>query len=86
MKKLLIPIMVLSSILITSCTDSKREKMFNYGNEFKIELYSGGHLVRTWVSTGKVSSERESDGYYFKDKATGKLVEVTGDIVITNND
>ena len=85
MKKLLIPIMLAITTITTSCTDSKREKLFNYGNEFKIEMYSGGKLVRTWISTGKVSSEAQSDGYYFKDKATGKLVEVAGDIVITNN-
>lgn len=86
MKKLFILLMTISTIFMVSCTDAKQEKLFNYGNEFKIEMYSGGQLVRTWISTGKVNSEQGSDGYYFKDKATGKLVEVTGDVVITNND
>lgn len=70
---------------LASCTNAEKEKMFNYGNEFKIEMYSGGVLVRSWISTGKVNSEEGSDGYYFEDKSTGKLVEVSGDIVITNN-
>jgi hypothetical protein len=30
-----------------------------------------------------VYSEEGSDGYYFEDKATGKVVEVSGDIQIT---
>jgi len=86
MKKGSVLLVVIATLFMVSCTDSKREKLFNYGNEFKVEMYSGGQLVRSWISTGKVNSEQGSDGYYFKDKATGKLVEVAGDIVITNND
>lgn len=62
------------------------QKNSNYGNSFKVEMYSGGKLVRSWESSGKVSSEDNSDGYYFKDFDTGKLVEISGDIVITNLD
>lgn len=84
MKKVSILISVIALFLVSSCTDAKREKMLmNYGKEFTVEMYSGGQLVRTWTSSGKVSSEAQSDGYYFKDKATGKLVEVAGDVVIT---
>lgn len=84
MKRILIAVALFGAL--SSCTDSSREKMFNYGNSFKVEMYSGGKLVRSWISTGKVSAESGSDGYYFKDKATGKLVEVSGDVVITNAD
>lgn len=42
-----------------------------------------GSVARTWISSGKVSSESNSDGYYFSDKKTGKLIEVTGRLVIT---
>ena len=73
------------AILITlnSCTDATKAKMGGYGDEHKVEMYSGGKLVKEWVATGKVQSESNSDGYYFNDKETGKLVEVSGDIVIT---
>ena len=84
MKKIQIILTLVTIIVMVSCTDARKEKMFNYNNEFKVEMYSGGQLVREWISTGKVNSEDGSDGYYFKDKSTGKLVEVTGDIVITN--
>lgn len=84
MKKLSIILIGFALITMASCTDSMVEKSFNYGNEFKVEMYSGGKLVRSWVSTGKVHTENGSDGYYFKDKSTGKLVEVAGDVVITN--
>ena len=66
-----------------SCTDAQRAKVGGLGDEFKVEMYSGGKLVRTWTSTGKVSNEKNTDGYYFKDKDTGKLIEVSGDVVIT---
>lgn len=67
----------------TGCTDAGRAKMGGYGSTFKVDLYSGGKLVQTWTSTGKVLSEESTDGYYFNDKVTGKLVEVTGTLVIT---
>ena len=66
-----------------SCTDAQRAKVGGLGDEFKVEMYSGGELVREWTSIGKVSSEGNTDGYYFKDKTTGKLIEVSGDVVIT---
>ena len=41
-----------------------------------------GTVIKVWESTGNVSNEAQSDGWYFKDEATGKLVEVTGTLVI----
>lgn len=69
--------------LVAGCTDATRSKLTGYGDQFKIEMYSGGVKVREWTSSGKVLSENGSDGYYFNDKSTGKLIEVSGDVVIT---
>lgn len=67
-----------------SCTDATRAKIGGLGDEFKIEMLNcDGSVARSWVSSGKVLSEENTDGYYFKDKATGKLIEVTGRLVIT---
>ena len=78
---------LLSLVLIAnSCTDAEKGKYSNFGNKFKVELVSGGIVVRSWISTGKVSSESQSDGYYFIDSKTSKLVEISGDIIITNAD
>lgn len=79
-------ILLLAVVLIsaTSCTDATRAKIGGYGDEFTVEMINcDGSVARTWVSSGKVQSEAESDGYYFNDKASGKLIEVTGRIVIT---
>ncbi len=83
MKKLTMTIMVAIALMGVSCTDAELSKIGGYGDEFLVEMYSGGQLVRSWVSSGKVLSESGSDGYFFKDKATGKLIEVAGDVVIT---
>jgi hypothetical protein len=73
-------------ITLSSCTDAGKSKMFGFGNKFKVEVISGGQIVRTYTSTGKVLSEEQSDGYYFTDAATGKLVEVAGQVIITQLD
>ena len=70
-------------LCLVGCTDAEISQLQSYGSPHRIELWSGGQKVREWTSTGKVLSESESDGYYFCDKETGKLVRVTGDLVIT---
>lgn len=87
MKKALLLIGILSMLFIFSCTDAKRSKLGGYGSNFKIELIGyDGTVVREWISSGKVSSENNSDGYYFKDAKSGLLIEVCGTLVITKLD
>lgn len=75
---------MLITIISTSCTDARMAKIGGLGDEFKVEMINcDGSVSRTWISTGKVSSEANSDGYYFMEKGTGKLIEVTGRLVIT---
>lgn len=72
------------TVFAFSCSDARKAKIGGYGDEFKIQLIKcDGKVAMEWTSTGKVRSEESSDGYYFMDKATGKLVEVTGTLVIT---
>jgi len=67
-----------------SCSDAQKAKREGRGSEFRIEMLNcDGTVARSWISTGKVRSEQNSDGYYFMDKATSSLVEVTGSIIIT---
>lgn len=76
--------MILASVLLFGCTDAELSKKMGYGNSYKIELVNcDGSITKSWISTGKVLSERNSDGYYFEDQATGKLIEVTGHLIIT---
>lgn len=71
-------------VTLCACTDAQRSKIGGLNSEFKVEMINcDGTVARSWVSSGKVSNESNSDGYYFKDKETGQLVEVTGRLVIT---
>lgn len=82
----LVPIIISGAFLaflVFPWTDASRSKLTGYGDEYKVEMYSGGQKVREWTASGKVISEQGSDGYYFNDKATSKLIEVAGDVVIT---
>lgn len=66
---------------MVSCTDASISKMGGYGDTFTIKVL-GPDTVITYHSTGKVISEEKSDGYYFTNAANGKLVEVSGNIII----
>lgn len=71
--------------LLSGCTDAQRGKLTSLGNSATIECYSGEKLIFSGKSTGKVSSEDNSDGYYFRDEATDKMMEVSGNCVIIYN-
>ena len=80
MKKILITALVLAAAM-TSCTDAEKSKLGGYGDTFTVKVL-GPDTVITYHSTGKVISEDKSDGYYFTNAATGKLVEVSGNVII----
>ena len=85
MKKLLIASSFI--LLFFSCTDAKKAKFGGFGSKFQIEMLNcDGTVARTWISSGKVSSEKSSDGYYFMEEGTNKLIEVTGRLIITKID
>jgi len=72
-----------SLLLLTGCYSASRARMLSTGQDHHIVQYSGGVKIGEWTSNGRVFSEEHSDGYYFEDKATGKIVEVSGDLQIT---
>lgn len=71
-------------LVVTSCTEGYRSKAaaFYSGAAARVTCYSGGKPIYDSCSTGKVSSEKESDGYFFRDAVTNRLVEVSGECVI----
>lgn len=73
----------LLSLLLGGCTDATMSKWAALGDPAHIECYSGGKLIYKGQSTGKVVSEANSDGYYFRDQADGLLKEVSGNCIIT---
>ena len=76
-----ITFLALTIIAVSSCTDASRSKIGGYGDTYKVTVI-GGDTTMVFHSTGKVLSEDKSDGYYFTNKANGKLVEVSGNVII----
>lgn len=69
---------------ITGCSDAATKQWTTIGSPADIRCYSGGVEIYKGKSTGKVSTEQHSDGWYFEDSATHKLIRVSGDCVIEN--
>lgn len=82
MKKSLIIILLLCTLIFSGCSATKL-KISSLGKDHKIIQYSGGVKIGEWISNGRVLSQKDSDGYFFQDKATGKLLEISGDVQIT---
>ena len=75
---------LLCALVLWGCTDADRAGLWSYGEAGDVTCYSGGRAVYTGRSTGKIQSTQQSDGWEFKDAATGKFVRVSGDCVVTN--
>lgn len=70
--------------LLAGCTRADLKQIEAVGSPGKVTCYSGGHVIYAGQSTGKISTEQHSDGWYFEDANTGKLIRVSGDCVIEN--
>lgn len=74
---------VVAATLFVACKDSQQAQFRAMGKPHIITLYGAdGKEINKWESTGSVSNEEHSDGWYFEDVKTRKLVEITGTIVI----
>jgi hypothetical protein len=69
-------------LTLTGCKDATRAQWGSLGTRHRVTVWSGGVAVKTYISTGNVSNQGQSDGWYFEDEATHKLVEVAGTLTI----
>ncbi|MGL5583099.1 MAG: hypothetical protein ACRDCE_19385 [Cetobacterium sp.] len=80
MKKILLCAAMVATL--AGCTDATVGKVTSYGRPAHVICYSGGVEIFNGYSTGKVKSEKSSDGYFFYNRGTSSNVEVSGDCVI----
>lgn len=79
-----IGVLVILAILgLYGCTDATWSKFSQLGSPQSIKCYSGGVVIYEGESTGKVQSEHQSDGYYWEDAKTHKIVEVSANCIFT---
>lgn len=69
-------------LTVIGCSDGSISKLTSYGESRSIKCYSAEKLIYSGTSTGKIQSEKSSDGYYFREKESGRLMEVSGNCVI----
>lgn len=81
--KILITV-ILAMVALSGCSDAARSKLSNRltGEEARVQCYSGNLKIYDATSTGKILNEEGSDGYYFREKESGELVEVSGNCII----
>ena len=77
-------LLVVSLLLLTACGDAQLAKVEALGSDADIKCYSGGKMIFEGRSSGRVFTEDKSDGWFWKDSQTGKLVRSNGDCVIIN--
>ena len=83
MKKLILVLSIMAVVALSSCKDATTAQFKALGSHHIITLYgANGTPIKQWESTGSVSNEANSDGWYFEDVATDKLIEITGTIII----
>ena len=77
-------LLLVACCLLTGCTDTFKASMGAYGNPGRITCYSGGIVIYDGRSTGRIETVANSDGWEFKDAATGHFIRVSGPCVIEN--
>jgi len=79
-------ILLVGVLFLSGCTSAQRSQIGALGGSQHIKLFTQcGTVIQEWDSNGVVHTEQGSDGWYFTDKATGKLVRISGTVVITQN-
>lgn len=69
---------------INGCTDSTKASLAAYGTPGHIVCYSGTLEIFRGTFTGRMATVQQSDGWQFKDSATGNFIRVTGACIIRN--
>lgn len=84
MKQSLLVAALLTTVLAEiGCTDVGKATISAYGRPHSITLYAAnGTVIKQWFTDGKINSAGSSDGYEFLDRATGRMVQVSGTVVV----
>lgn len=74
----------LTLCLEIGCTDTERASFGAIGSAGHITCYSADKVILDTMSTGKIQTVTNSDGWEFRDSADQKFVRVSGPCVIRN--
>ncbi len=74
--------LMLFLLVFMGCSDSERGAIGALGKSRHVKCYSGGNLIYEGRTTGKISNEQDSDGYYFMD-TDGQFIEINAECIFT---
>ena len=77
-------LLALIAVVALACSDASVKQWTTIGSPAHIKCLSAGVVLYEGDSTGKVKSEKDSDGWFFEDALSGKLIRVSGDCLIVN--
>lgn len=82
MKKAIAVILLsMVAVVATGCTDANQAALLSYGSKTNVKCWSGGQLIFSDESTGKVTIV--TSGIYYKSVKTGNLVHTYADCIIS---
>ncbi len=77
-------LMICAGFGLYGCTDAQWGQYSSLGNSFDVKLFScDGNIIAEYTSSGKVSEESGSDGWFFVDAKTGKFIRLAGTTIVT---
>jgi hypothetical protein len=84
MKKLYLSLTILAATVVISggCYKADNARMMAWGSNWSVTVKNPDGTREYYETNGKPKSEGNSDGYYFLDRETGKIVEVSGSVTI----
>lgn len=68
--------------IAAGCTDAGRAHFSQFGDAAQVQCFSGGQVIYSGTSTGRIASNQQEDGLYFREKESGKFVRLYADCVI----
>lgn len=71
-------------VMALGCSRANMAAISAWGQPHCVRFYGcDGKEIARWTSTGKIENEGNSNGYYFTDAVTGKLILVDGNFTAT---
>ncbi len=70
--------------VLSACTDAEMAQRAAIGRKGAIQCYSGILKIYDGHASGKILSEKGSDGWYFAEDGTHDLIRVSGSCLIRN--
>lgn len=78
-------ILLATLLLLASCSDATKAIGDAIGDPAEVTCFAAdGKVFYHGFSTGKVSTEDHSDGWYFMEKGTNDLVRISGSCLVRN--